>query len=128
MSSLLGQRTDQSNDPTVGQSGRSIRNIDKDNVLARKSAGGKSRTLSNLGSIASKRGNRKLSRQQVSGNQMVLQRHKRRTLTKGKVQKQRTQQLQKKQRLQQSQQKQEASAQQQEQENLGDYTMDRGTY
>ena len=128
MSSLLGQRTDQSNDPTIGRSGRSIRNIDNGNVPARKSAGGKSRMLSSLGSIASKRGNRKLARQQGSGNQMVLQRHKRRTLTKGKVQKQRTQQLQNKQRLQQSQQKQEASAQQQEQENLGDYTMDRGKY
>ncbi len=124
MSSLLGQRADQNNNPTAGRSGHLIRNIENDNVPARRAAGGKSRTFSSLGSIASKRGNRKLSRQQASGNQMVLQRQKRRTLTKGKVQKQRTQQLQKK---QQRQQNQEASAQQQEQENLGDYTMDRGT-
>lgn len=102
----------------------SIQNSRNSNASARDINGDNSRIVPGLESTAFKRGNRKLSQQQqISGNQIMLQRQKRRTVT-SKLQKQ---QYQQQERQNQQQQEQQQSAKQ-EQENLGDYTMDRSKF
>lgn len=101
----------------------SIKDFRNSNASARIINGDDSRIFPGLENTAFNRGNRKLSQQQqqISGNQIMLQRQKRRTMT-NKRQKQQYQQHER-----QNQQHQEQPAKQ-EQENFGDYTMERGKF
>ena len=104
------------------QSGKRKQLPVNDRIATGRMVGDDSRIFPGLGSTSFNRGNRNLSQQQLSGNQIMLQR---RQESKNIVSKLRKQQFQKSEQLQK--QKQEEIAKQ-KQENLGDYTMDRSKY
>ena len=125
MSFLLREPTDRKNNQIGARSLRSVNSLRNNNDPVRNAVDGHSRIFSGLRSRGLKRSSRKLSQQQISGNQLILQHQKRRSIAT-------TSRLQKEQFQQQEQKNQQCqedeAAEQQEQENLGDYTMDRGKF
>lgn len=120
MSFLLQESTGRNKNQSGGRSRLAIRGHSNDNGVAWSSMNNSVRITPGLASKGFNRGKRKISQQQVSGNQIMLQRQRRRTVTTKSQKQQHPQEKQ-------SQQHQE-NATKQEQENLGDYTMDRGKF
>ena len=119
MSFLLQEPPGQNNNQSGGRSRLSVKNSRNGNTAAWSAVDNNSRIFPGLESKGSNRGKLKLSQQQISGNQIMLQRQKLKTVTTSNAKKQQYRQKERK-----TQQRQRDSAQQ-EQENLGDYTMDR---
>ena len=115
MSFLLQEPARRKKNQNGGGSRFSVRSHSNDNIAI----GDNGRMVRGLESTGFNRGKRKNSQQQVSGNQIMLQRQQRKTATT---------KLQKHQHQQQMKQRQQNENQciEQEQENLGDYTMERG--